>query len=178
MNNEITIDGKVYRYWPSGLNDHNIYASNDGWIVKHSGNYPPTQGSKCFNKAGYPLQMEINSGSYYTVKKSGKERPRIVNVGKVILETWGEPATCDNKGNPRTEVDHIDRNPFNNDIHNLRWVSHSENMRNAKHYSDMVWLHTPEVNAKRAESRRLSRLRKQQEEIDEFGNLIHIIERS
>jgi hypothetical protein len=28
------------------------------------------------------------------------------------------------------EVDHIDTNPANNNVNNLRWVSHSENMKN------------------------------------------------
>lgn len=32
--------------------------------------------------------------------------------------------------NNYTEVDHIDRNPSNNKASNLRWVNHTENMRN------------------------------------------------
>jgi len=39
------------------------------------------------------------------------------------------------------EVDHIDRNKQNNDLSNLRWVSHSENARNRK---DSLHLKTEE----------------------------------
>lgn len=28
------------------------------------------------------------------------------------------------------QIDHIDRNPLNNNVNNLRWVSHTENQRN------------------------------------------------
>lgn len=32
----------------------------------------------------------------------------------------------------QTDIDHKDGNPLNNDISNLRWATHSENMRNTK----------------------------------------------
>lgn len=37
----------------------------------------------------------------------------------------------DNPSN-KTDIDHIDNNPSNNDITNLRWCSKSENLRNQK----------------------------------------------
>ena len=33
------------------------------------------------------------------------------------------------------EVDHIDRNKENNNVENLRWVTHSENNKNKNHYT-------------------------------------------
>ena len=33
------------------------------------------------------------------------------------------------------EVDHVDRNPLNNSIDNLRWISRSENARNRGRYT-------------------------------------------
>lgn len=39
---------------------------------------------------------------------------------------------------PGDEVDHVDRNPSNNRISNLRWVSGAENARNRSHRSERV----------------------------------------
>ena len=43
------------------------------------------------------------------------------------------------------QVDHIDRNPVNNSIENLRWVSNSDNLRNRGRYTQQrrEYLHDP-----------------------------------
>lgn len=45
-------------------------------------------------------------------------------VHRLVLETFEGPCP------PGFECDHIDRNPSNNNLENLRWVSHYENMKN------------------------------------------------
>ena len=43
------------------------------------------------------------------------------------------------------EIDHIDRNPLNNTLENLRWISRSENLRNRGQYTQQQreYLHDP-----------------------------------
>lgn len=54
-----------------------------------------------------------------------KYRGKLYRVHRLVLETFVGFAPKD-----RPEVDHIDRNPSNNHVSNLRWVSRTENNRN------------------------------------------------
>lgn len=62
------------------------------------------------------------------LNNQGYRRIRINNitylVHRIIAETFLE--NPDNK----PQIDHIDRDPSNNDVSNLRWVTASENCRN------------------------------------------------
>lgn len=58
---------------------------------------------------------------YLCIKYRGKK----YKVHRLVLETFVGFAPKD-----RPEVDHIDRNPSNNHVSNLRWVSRTENNRN------------------------------------------------
>ena len=53
-------------------------------------------------------------------------RHKMYNVHRLVAETF--IPNPDNK----PLIDHIDRNPSNNNISNLRWVTHQENMNNMK----------------------------------------------
>lgn len=92
------------------------------------------------NKNGYPLMLETCVG----YKKA-------VNVGKLVLDAWEVPQTVDDRGDLRTEVDHIDRNCQNNNLENLRWATRHENVLNRRNINP-YWLHTPEMQQKKKQS--------------------------
>lgn len=50
-------------------------------------------------------------------------------IHHLVMRYFGEP-----KPQPDFEIDHADRNKLNNDIINLSWVSHEENLKNRDEY--------------------------------------------
>lgn len=72
------------------------------------------------------LSPSINRDGYYIVnlRNNDNKTRHTFSIHRLI-------ALCfiDNQNNHRC-VDHIDRNKTNNNINNLRWVSHQENNRN------------------------------------------------
>lgn len=70
------------------------------------------------------LDMHHSDVGYYATFINFKGIVRRVMIHKAVAEAWlGEKPDG-------LEVDHIDRNPHNNDYHNLRYVTHSEQMKN------------------------------------------------
>ena len=78
----------------------------------------PFGGTANFRYDGKVRQMMLN-----IVRPNGKRGA--VNVGKIILEAFGliQPSS-------KHQVDHINRDPTDNSIENLRWVTRSENIKN------------------------------------------------
>ena len=97
---------------------------------------------------GYPNYQISNKGRVWSVKRQiymkplidtdGYHRIRITAInGKRKTEKIHRLVALAFVDNPegKPEVDHIDRNRQNNCAENLRWVTHSENLRHRKHYT-------------------------------------------
>ena len=146
------INGVDFKQCP---NHPRFFVSKEGsYFTKVKGVFGPIkEGIKNYNKHGYPLQAMVCTGENY-ITKNGKKAVRVVNLGKLVLLTWvGEDKTVDERGEPRNEVDHINRDPFDNRLDNLRWVSRTENQHNRK-FTTPSWCHTPEARQKAVETRR------------------------
>ena len=100
----------------------NIFVSKNGQCVRR-GTRRVNQGTKTYNRYNYPIAVLINAGTYTT--KQGSSAAKAVNIGRLVLDAW-----CPNPDSKNLQCDHIDRNPFNNTLSNLRWVTKEENMKN------------------------------------------------
>lgn len=73
------------------------------------------------------LDMHHSEIGYYVTFVRYKGKPKRVMIHKAVAECW--LGDCPDG----YEVDHIDRNPHNNHYSNLRYVTHSEQMKNRNH---------------------------------------------
>lgn len=135
-----------------------IWVSNDGhYIIPNSVKCDVIhEGTKLYNKNGYPLMMEVCSTK---VDEEGKVVRVVKNIGRLVLEAWSDVEPTEEQ----KEVDHINRDPFDNRIENLRWCTRSENNKNRTltHSVNPTWLNTPEVIAKRVATRKANKENKE-----------------
>ena len=110
---------------PSKYKQHPIYQNyyvtrkGEYYFIKANGDRSSVRkGTLTKNKWGKPLCYEacitIRKGEY-----------TVVNVGRLVLETYVGFSPDD-----KPEVYHINKNPLDNTIDNLRWVSRSDNLKN------------------------------------------------
>lgn len=111
-------------------------------------------GSKNYDKHGHLLQCQV-----CVWRSHGGNKSKVVNLGRLVLDAWEIEQTRDDEGVLRTEVDHINHDPSDNSLENLRWATRKENIANRRK-NNPTWLQTPEVIAKRKETRRRNRLAK------------------
>lgn len=72
------------------------------------------------------LDMHHSKKGYYVTFARIKGKSTRIMIHRAVAECW--LGDCPNG----YEVDHIDRNSHNNDYRNLRYVTHSEQMKNRK----------------------------------------------
>lgn len=117
------------------------YVSRDGWVITVR-----TNGTVCEPREG---RINIHSGHQVRPNARITEVPcepfrtdngrlcysKKMNIGQAVLYAWVGPyeeAGKDAWGNPRKTVDHINHNPFDNRLENLRWASHKEQSLNTR----------------------------------------------
>lgn len=128
-----------------------IYIAIDGrYIIPEDKRNPELirAGTVSRNKKGYILKVELST--LVDVKKEDRvERvQKVFNIGRLVLNAW-DPNYKDFE---KSEVDHIDRNPCNNHLSNLRLVDKKTNMLNRRH-DNPTWLNDPEVVRRRTKTR-------------------------
>lgn len=136
------VDGIEFR--PAKNIAPDIYVSQGGTFIR-KGQTEISHGSKVYRNRGeekIPAHIQVCVGLYET--KKGTRAGRSVNLGRLVLDAWNP--TDDEES---FDVDHIDRDPFNNHLKNLRWLSHQENCKRARH-PNPVWLQSQERQEKRS----------------------------
>lgn len=118
-------DGKIIEFNKEGVDClvfkpipslDNLYEINEnGTVIR---NVKTKRNSKIF------LDMHHSKTGYYATFINFKGTVKRIMIHKVVAEAW-IGIKPDN-----LEVDHIDRNPHNNHYTNLRYVTHSEQMKN------------------------------------------------
>ena len=106
----------------------NMVISANGEVLKR---YPKSYrygGRKEYYEYVHPKQ---NIAGYLQV--GVPKRKDLILVHRIVAETFIE--------NPRgcREVDHINRDKFDNRVENLRWVTHEENMSNISKYTEKTY---------------------------------------
>ena len=90
------------------------------------------------------IHIPANHGNpgHWTYGSAGSRYPRIKFNGVIYLVHRIVAETFIPNPDGLPEVDHIDRNGFNNSIRNLHWVSKTENSLNrSSKYSEKIWTH-------------------------------------
>ena len=67
---------------------------------------------------------------YITVSLNEGKKTKTTYIHTLVMKHFGEP-----KPPPDYEIDHINKDKTNNNINNLRWVSHQENLMNRNEYT-------------------------------------------
>lgn len=96
------------------------YQISNNFRVRKLRTYYTDKRGKTKTVKGMIIKNQLTSLGYYLVHINRK----LVFLHRIVAETF-----IPNPEN-KPEVDHIDRNPLNNNIDNLRWVTHKENLNN------------------------------------------------
>lgn len=114
---------------------------------------------KSFTRAGNPLHPGINQDGYLRVTLSRDGATRRVFVHVMVLQAFVGFAP------EGAEACHNDGNPANNTLNNLRWDTHSNNIRDIKYHGSGYKLRPDDVRG----IRRLAGVRTQRQIAAKFG---------
>lgn len=106
-------------FFDEDLNDALIVSINNfpGYEIDTDGNV--------YGKYGEKMSPELRKG-YYSITLTKDDKRYHKPIHRLMAETF----ILNDKNYPM--VDHIDKNPLNNSLNNLRWVTSSMNSRNRK----------------------------------------------
>jgi len=76
----------------------------------------------------FPINTFPAIGKYYGCNKKFR-------CHQLVMFSWGDEQPA-----PGMIIDHVDRNIYNNDIGNLRWVTKKENFHNSEYYESKRYL--------------------------------------
>ena len=121
---------KELRQVPFDECEGRYYASYDGDIYLESHARVHEKNEKVLYDGKVLTKLEITPTKlgYKSLRigKLGTKKRKQFGVHTLVAGAWlGEPKDGQ-------EVDHIDHEPSNNNVDNLRWVTHKENMANAR----------------------------------------------
>ena len=113
---------KVVPYYPNiAVSEDNEYIFINPQRTRSIGVKKPASNRL---KNGHLCSLQVCCG--YRTDENGKKHPIVHNFGKLVLWANGifEPDDV------QVEVDHIDRDPTNNHLTNLRWADRHANVKN------------------------------------------------
>ena len=121
---------KELRQVPFDECEGRYYASYDGdiYLESHARVHEKNEKVLYDGKVLTKLEPYSNRLGYKALKigKLGTKKRKQFGVHTLVAGAWlGEPKDGQ-------EIDHIDHDPSNNNVDNLRWVSHKENVANAR----------------------------------------------
>lgn len=91
----------------------------------------PTWGP--FTRKGRVMRPHIGSGGYHRVTIQDAGRIQRSFIHHLVLETFAEPRP------EGMECRHLDGNPANNALSNLRWGTHIENVEDKERHGTIRW---------------------------------------
>ena len=93
--------------------------------------YIITSSGRCYSTKRHNFIGAENKSTHYVylaLLKGNIRRNTYMHI--LVMEHFGPP-----KPNDNYEVHHLDKNTLNNDISNLRWVTHQENLEDRNPYT-------------------------------------------
>jgi hypothetical protein len=108
-------------------------------------------------KTGNILKCRLSANGYKTIYLRTKDKSKNYTLHSLLANHFIDKPISDEK----LIVDHIDGNKLNNNISNLRWISYSDNVKNA---------HINNINYKNVK-KRIYKLNLNNEIIEEYSSI-------